>query len=211
MNIIFGTTNQRKVNDLQTVVDKLKLDIKVLSMEDINWDRGEIEETGRTIEENSLIKANAILAFCKDHSIDYPIITDDSGLFVDALYGEPGVFTARYADEERKENPKLPKYQCVIKLLDRLKGIENRNACYKSCVTAMMPDGSFNQFKGESNGTIAEEIIGDLTKPYFYSVFVLNETNVAFNKLEEKDLDGTYRFKALKKTLNYLGDKYDNK
>ncbi|MBO6195468.1 MAG: non-canonical purine NTP pyrophosphatase [Bacilli bacterium] len=208
MNIIFGTTNKRKVKDLQTVVDKLKLDIKVLSMEDINWDRGEIEETGRTIEENSFIKANAILEFCKDHNIDYPIITDDSGLFVDALYGEPGVYTARYADEERKENPELPEYQCVNKLLDRLNGMENRNACYRSCVTAMMPDGSYNQFYGESNGTISKEIIGDLSKPFFYSVFVLNGTNVAFNKLEEKDLDDTYRFKALKKTFSYLSNKY---
>ena len=211
MNIIFGTTNQRKVKDLQTIVDKLNLDINVLSMDDINWDRGEIEENGFTIEENSLIKAKAILDFCKDHNIDYPIITDDSGLFVDALYGEPGVFTARYADEERKENPKLPEYQCVIKLLDKLKGLENRNASYKCCVTAMMPDGSYNQFRGESNGTIAEEIIGELSKPYFYSVFILNGTKVAFNELKGEELDDTYRFKALKKTFNHLGDKNDNK
>ena len=211
MNIIFGTTNQRKVDDLKNVIKKLKLDMNVLSMDDIKWDRGEIEENGRTIEENSLIKAQAILDFCKDNNIEYPIITDDAGLFVDSLYGEPGVRTARYADDERKENPELPKYQCVIKLLNNLKGLENRDACYRCCVTTMMPNGKYYQVSDESYGTIANEIVGELTKPYFYSVFILNGTNVAFNQLDEKKLDNTYRYKALNKTLKNLGKKNDNK
>ena len=52
--------------------------------------------------------------------------------------------------------------------------------------------------------TIATEIIGDLTKPYFYSVFILNGTNVAFNKLKPEKLDNTYRHKALRKALNNI-------
>ena len=211
MNVIFGTTNKRKVEDLKNIINELNLDINVLSMSDIGWDRGEIEETGRTIEENSLVKANAILEFCKDHNIEMPIITDDSGLFVDALYGEPGVYTARYAEKELKENPKLPKYQCVLKLLDRLKGLDNRTASYRCCVTTMMPDGKFYQVNDESYGNISEEIIGELTKPYFYSVFILNGTNVAFNELKGKELDNTYRYKALKRTLYNMEDSYGNK
>ena len=93
MKIIFGTTSERKQKDLQETINKMNLDIEVISMKDIGWDRGEIEETGSTIEENSLIKAQAILSFCKDHNIDYPIMTDDAGLFVDALNGEPGIYT----------------------------------------------------------------------------------------------------------------------
>lgn len=93
MKLIFGTTNERKRKDLQDTINKMKLDIEVISMKDIVWDRGEIEENGSTIEENSLIKAQAILSFCKDHNIDYPIMTDDAGLFVDALNGEPGIYT----------------------------------------------------------------------------------------------------------------------
>lgn len=93
MKLIFGTTNERKRKDLQDTINKMKLDIEVISMKDIGWDRGEIEENGSTIEENSLIKAQAILSFCKDHNIDYPIMTDDAGLFVDALNGEPGIYT----------------------------------------------------------------------------------------------------------------------
>lgn len=201
MNLIFGTTNKRKVEDLQNIINEMNLDIQVLSMEDIGWNRGEIEETGFTIEENSLIKATAILSFCKDNNIEYPIITDDTGLFVDALNGEPGIYTARYADDELALNPNLPKYQCVIKLLRKLNNQENRNAKYRCCVTIMMPSGDYNQEIGESNGTIAKEIIGELKKPYFYSVFILEGTNVVFNELKGKELDNTYRYNALRKSL----------
>ena len=201
MNLIFGTTNKRKVEDLQNIINEMNLDIQVLSMEDIGWNRGEIEEIGFTIEENSLIKATAILSFCKDNNIEYPIMTDDTGLFVDALNGEPGIYTARYADDELALNPNLPKYQCVIKLLRKLNNQENRNAKYRCCVTIMMPSGDYNQEIGESNGTIAKEIIGELKKPYFYSVFILEGTNVAFNELKGEELDNTYRYNALRKSL----------
>lgn len=201
MKLIFGTTNKRKVDDLQNIINQMNLDIQVISMEDIGWDRGEIDENGSTIEENSLIKAQAILSFCKEHNIDYPIMTDDAGLFVDALNGEPGIYTARYADDELLLNPDLPKHQCVVKLLRKMNGEQNRRAKYRCCVTSIMPNGDYHQEIGESEGTIANEIIGELKKPYFYSVFVLNGTNVAFNCLKGEELDDTYRYNALRKSL----------
>lgn len=201
MKIIFGTTNKRKTEDLQNIINDLKLDMEVLSMDDIGWDRGEIEENGSTINENSLIKANAILDFCIAHNIYYPIITDDAGLFCESLDGEPGVFTARYADDEISLNSELPKYQCVIKLLRNLKNKENRNAVYKCCVTCMMSNGSYFQELGESTGYIADDIIGELKKPYFYSVFMLDGYNKVFSALNKKELENTYRYTALKKTL----------
>lgn len=204
MKIIFGTTNQRKTEDLQNIINEMDLDLEVLSMADIGWDRGEIEEKGSTIEENSFIKANAILSFCKDNNIKSPIITDDAGLFVDALNGEPGICTARYGDDELALNPDLPKYQCVIKLLKKLNGEKNRTAVYRCCVTVMMSNGEYYQEFGESRGTIAEEIIGELKKPYFYSVFVLDGTKVAFNSLSGEDLEDTYRYHALRKSLKKI-------
>ena len=204
MKIIFGTTNKRKTEDLQNIINEMNLDIEVVSMEDIGWDRGEIEENGSTIEENSLIKARAILDFCKDNNIDYPIMTDDAGLFVDALNGEPGIFTARYADDELALNPELPKHQCVIKLLNNLENEENRNAKYRCCVTTLMSDGKYYQEVEESKGTIAKEIIGELKKPYFYSVFVLDGTTVAFNQLKVEELNNTYRYNALRKSLRKI-------
>lgn len=204
MKLIFGTTNKRKVEDLQNIINKMVLDIEVVSMEDIGWDRGEIEENGLTIEENSLIKAQAIYAFCSEHNITYPIITDDAGLFVDVLNGEPGIYTARYADDELALDSTLPKHQCVIKLLRNMNNKENRTAKYRCCVTTMMPNGEYYQEIGESAGTIAEDIIGELKKPYFYSVFVLNGTSVAFNNLKGDELEDTYRYKAIKKSLKKL-------
>lgn len=201
MKLIFGTTNKRKVEDLQNIINEMNLNIEVVSMEDIGWDRGEIDENGSTIEENSLIKAQAILSFCRDHNIDYPIMTDDAGLFVDALNGEPGIFTARYANDELALDSSLPKHQCVVKLLRKMNGEQNRNAKYRCCVTSMMSNGDYHQEIGESEGTIANEIIGELKKPYFYSVFILNGTNVAFNELKGKELDNTYRYNALRKSL----------
>ena len=201
MKLIFGTTNKRKVEDLQNIINEMNLDIEVISMEDTGWDRGEIDENGSTIEENSLIKAKAILSFCHDHNIDYPIMTDDAGLFVDALNGEPGIYTARYADDELALDPSLPKHQCVVKLLRKMNGEENRKAKYRCCVTSMMPNGDYHQEIGESEGTIANEIIGELKKPYFYSVFILNGTNVAFNELKGEELDSTYRYNAIRKSL----------
>ena len=204
MKLIFGTTNKRKTEDLQNIINKMKLDIEVLSMEDIGWDRGEIDEYGTTVEENSLIKAQAILSFCQEHNIQYPIMTDDAGLFVEALNGEPGVYTARYADDELTENPNLPKHQCVIKLLRNMKDEKNRKAKYKCCVTSMMPNGEYYQEIGESEGTIATEVIGELKKPYFYSVFILNDTTVSFNELTPDELQSTYRYNAIRKTLKKL-------
>lgn len=201
MKLIFGTTNKRKTEDLQNIINELNLNIEVLSMEDIGWDRGEINENGSTIEENSLIKAQTILSFCNDHNIEYPIMTDDAGLFVDALNGEPGIYTARYADDELALNSNLPKHQCVIKLLRKLNGEENRNAKYRCCVTTMMPNGDYHQEIGESAGTIAKDIIGEIKKPYFYSVFVLKGTSVAFNCLKVEELSNTYRYNALRKSL----------
>ena len=206
MKIVFGTTNERKVKDLQNIIDFLDFDIEVLSMNDIGWDRGEIREDGETIIENSLIKAKALYEFSKDNNLNYPIITDDSGLFCEALNGEPGIYTARYADDELLLDTKLPKYQCVIKLLRNLDGVKNRNAMYKCCVTCMMPDGTYFQEFGESNGVIAEEIIGKLNKPYLYSVFVLDNCDKAFSDLNSEELKCTYRHKALRKVLVKLVD-----
>lgn len=202
MKVIFGTTNERKVEDLKNQSKELGIELEIIGMNDIGWNLGEIEENGKTIEENSLIKAKAIYEFCQKNNISYPIITDDSGLYCEALNGEPGIYTARYADEERKQNPDLPKHQCVIKLLNNLK--DNRNAMYRSCVTCMFEDGSYFQEFGESKGKIAGKIIGEIKKPYFYSVFILDGTNKAFNELDVNELKETYRFTAIKKVLTKL-------
>lgn len=207
MKVIFGTTNERKVEDLRNQIQALGLNLEVIGMHDIGWNLGDIDENGLTIEENSLIKANAIHDFCLQNNIEYPIITDDAGLFCEALNGEPGIFTGRYADEEIKANPELPKHQCVIKLLNNMKEIVNRAAAYRCVVTCMFTDGTYFQEIGESTGMIAEDIIGQLKKPYFYSIFILDGYNKAFSELEASELKDTYRYQAMKKVLTKLNNR----
>jgi len=208
--IIFGTTNERKIEDFKNICKKLGLNIEIKSLSDIGWEQGEIEENGSTLEENSLIKAMAIYDFCKDNFISYPILTDDAGLFVESLNGEPGIYTGRYVDKELMQNPLLPKYECVNKLLRKLNGVMNRSAYYKCVVTCMYSDGTYFQDFGISNGEITERIIEPLRKPYFYSVFKLSNTNKTFNLLTEEELNDSYRYSALKKVLSKV-DKNRNK
>ena len=115
-------------------------------------------------------------------------MTDDAGLFVEVLGDEPGIYTARYADDEIALDPKLPKYQCVVKLLRNLKDKLNRSATYRCAVTCMLPNGTYFQELGESKGRIAEEITGELKRPYFYSVFILDGYTKVFNDLTAEEL-----------------------
>jgi len=206
MKIIFATTNNRKLEDLINVIKDEQLDLEVISMTDIGWDLGEIEENGTTIQENSLIKANAIYEFCKARKIKFPIITDDAGLFVDALGGAPGIYTARYADEELKQNPDLSKDYVLTKLLHNMSNENNRRARYKCAVTVIFADGKFKQFIEKTEGFIDDKVNEPIKKPYFYSLFIDELTNKPFNSLSVDELKDTYRFKALKAGLKYLNE-----
>lgn len=199
--VVFGTTNNRKLEDLQNIVKKYNLDMEVLSLSDIGWDLGEIEENGETIEENSLIKAKAIYSFCAKHNIDCSIMTDDAGLFVEALNGKPGVYTARFADDELAVDSSLPKHQCLYKLLRLLNGEQNRKAEYRCAVTLMDSNGKYKQIVESSKGFIDTKINEPIKKPYFYSLFVDAETKKPFNTLTSEELANTYRYKALTKAF----------
>ena len=201
MIIIFGTTNERKMEDVRNIIKGLNLDIEVKGLSDISWDRGETPENGNTLEENSLIKALAIYDFCKEKNIKYPILTDDAGLFVESLNGEPGIYTGRYADYERSINPSLPKYECVNKLLRKLEGTIDINAYYKCVVTCMYPDGTYFQDSGISYGEISEKMVEPIIKPYFYSVFKPTNMDKTFNLLSGEELEDSYRYSAFKKVL----------
>lgn len=204
MKVIFATTNNRKLEDLNTIISENGLNLEVLSLTDIGWDRGEIEENGKTIYENSLIKAKAVLDFCKSNNISYPIITDDAGLFVEALNGEPGIYTARYADIELSENSKLPKYYAIIKMLHKMASETNRNCEYRCAITIMFNDGNYKQFEGKTQGLIDTKINEPIKKPYFYSLFIDKNTQTPFNQLSTEQLKSTYRYTTLAEALKYL-------
>lgn len=204
MDLLFATTNKRKLEDLHNIVSANKLDINILGLNDIGWKDADIEENGTSLEENSLIKARTVYAYCQSKGLSYTILTDDAGLFVETLEGEPGIYTARYADEEIKNNPTLPKYQCLYKLLEKMAEQKNRKAYYKCVTTCMFPDKAYFQEIGITEGKIAEEIKTPIKKPYFYSIFMVDEKS--FNELGLEELKKTYRYQAIENSLKKISN-----
>ena len=109
MKMIYGSSNANKVKDIKSIINAHGADIDVVSLKDIEF-TGDIVEDGQTFEENSEIKAIAVKEFCDKNEVEYDIITtDDAGLCVDCLNGEPGVYSARYAGENASQEENLSK------------------------------------------------------------------------------------------------------
>lgn len=201
MKMIYGTGNANKVKDLKAIIKEHKQDIEVVSLKDINFNE-EIEENGKTFEENSEIKARAVKEFCDNNNIEYDIITtDDAGLCVDCLNGEPGIYSARYAGEHATQE------QCLEKLLtniDKTGDIE-RKAKFVCVLTSFLRDGKKIVSRGECFGTVAKDVkkLGGLT---YSPVFIPDGYNIPMSELpaEEYEKAHNHREKAFVNLLNQL-------
>ena len=167
MKIVYGTGNKEKLLQMEKIIKVNDFDVELFSLKDINFNE-EIIEDGETFEENSKIKATALRNYCNKNNFNECIIlTDDSGLCVDALNGAPGVYSARYAGDH------APQDVTLNKLMDNLKdfkGAEKRKASFTCVLTASLPDGTYIVSKGETHGHIKEQIgkLGGLTyEPVF--------------------------------------------
>ncbi len=147
MDIIVATNNQGKVKEIKNIL----YPHNVMSQMEIGVDI-DVEETGTTFEENAFLKARALKPYTQ-----CAIIADDSGLMVDYLNGEPGVFTARYAGENTTP------MQGIEKLLKNMEGVpfEDRGAKFVSVIALILPDGSEYSFEGECTGYITNIIKGE--------------------------------------------------
>ena len=145
MKIIYGTTNPNKIKEMQELLKPYNFEL--LSLKDINFSE-EIEENGTTFLENSLIKAKAILNFCQENKLNYPILTDDAGLCVKSLDNRPGVYTARYAGDHAKQEV------AINKLLTELKDKKDRSATFFCALTFIYQD-KIIQVEGYKEGKIA--------------------------------------------------------
>lgn len=149
MKLVLATRNKHKVAEIKRVLDTAGMtDVELLSLDDIGY-YGEIEETGTTFEENAVIKASV------PASLGYCGVADDSGLEVEYLNGEPGIYSARYAGEpcnDENNNNKL------LRALDGVPG-EKRGAKYVSTVAFICPYDHTLDFtvRGECEGTILTE------------------------------------------------------
>jgi len=142
MKIVFATNNQHKLSEIRQILGDR---VEVLSLQDIGCDV-DIPETGTTLEENALQKAQYIY----DH-YHLDVFADDTGLEVDALDGAPGVYSARYAGGEGHDSEAN-----MTKLLKELNGIDNRKARFRT-VIALIQQGKVHEFEGIVNGEIIRE------------------------------------------------------
>ena len=145
MRIIFATGNKGKLREIDDILKDLS--IPIVSMKDAGI-TSEPDETGVTFEENAIIKAKHAADVLKEKDAIY--MADDSGLEVDALGGEPGVYSARYMGED---TPYTVKNKNII---DRLDGVENdkRTARFVCAIAAVLPDGEVVTTRGTIEGKI---------------------------------------------------------
>ncbi len=187
-HLLFATHNQAKVSELSRLISPSK---KIVSLDELGYDQ-EIPEIGDTLEENALQKAKTIFDIFK-----IPCFSDDSGLFIEALDGEPGVHSAYYSGKrDYCINNKL--------VLDKLSGITNRKAYFKTIICLIEPDGKTMYFEGVVKGSIARDSLGENGFGYD-PIFIPEGHTKTFGELSvdiKKAL--SHRARATEKLINYL-------
>ena len=193
MKLVFATNNKHKLDEIRAILgDKIEL----LSLNDINC-HDDIPETADTLQGNALIKARYIY-----EKFGMNCFADDTGLEVDALGGEPGVYSARYAGEEC--DPKAN----MKKLLDNLTGKNNRNAQFRT-VIALIIDGEEKLFEGCVKGIISNEKMGDAGFGYD-PIFIPEGFSESFAQMSSEMKNSiSHRYRATEKLCKYLNENYD--
>ncbi len=202
MNIIYGTTNKEKCIALNKILKNLNIDAKIENLKDIGF-TDEIIEDGETFERNSEIKALAVKRFCDSKNIKGKIIiTDDAGLCVDMLNGEPGVYTARYAGENATQKESLDK---LLKNMEKEKDLNKRTATFVCVLTAILENGEKIVARGECLGKIAKKynMLGGLT---YAPVFIPEGFSKTMREMDESEYaeSHNHREKAMKKIVKEL-------
>lgn len=190
MKLVFATHNQNKLKEIQALLPDT---FELISLNDIGCTT-EIPETAETIDENAVLKAQFVR---KKYNLD--CFADDTGLEVEILNGEPGVFSARYAGEEKNDEANIQK------LLHVMKGIENRNAQFKTVIALILNNRQYN-FTGICKGTITTEKRGDMGFGYD-AVFQPTGSDKTFAEmnLEEKSAI-SHRGIAFRELIDFLSD-----
>ena len=193
MKIVFATNNKHKLEEIKDILGK---DFEIVSLAEIGC-HDDIAETGTTLEENARQKSTYIV----EH-YSHDCFADDTGLEVEALNGEPGVHSARYAegtDHDSEAN--------MRKLLANLEGQSNRKACFRTVISLII-DGVEHQFEGKVEGRIATEKHG--TEGFGYDpIFIPEGYDKSFAELgEEIKNQISHRARAVKKLAEYLSSSY---
>ena len=200
MKIIFATGNKNKMKEIRMILADLGMEI--LSMKEAGIDI-DIVEDGKTFEENALIKAGAIAKLDKVKEMDAIVLADDSGLEIDYLNKEPGIYSARYAGTDTSYDIKNSL------LLSRMKGVadEDRTARFVCAIAAVFPNGEEAVVRGTMEGRVAYEISG--ANGFGYDpIFWLPEYNCTSAELDpEKKNELSHRGEGLRKMREIMKEK----
>lgn len=191
---IIASNNKGKVAELDRILNPLGVTAVTAKSEGISLD--DVEETGTTFAENAYIKASA--AFQKTGMSS---VADDSGLMVDALNGEPGVYSARYAGENATDEDRIKK------LLENMQGIptEKRTAHFVSSICCIIDENTVITAEGKCSGIIAEQPIGD--GGFGYDPVFLTDSGKSFAELNSEEKDAiSHRGKALRELYRKLAE-----
>ena len=150
MKVVLASKNKHKLVEISQITKKFDMELVLESDLGVDID---VEETGTTFEENSFLKANAVM-----QATGLPALADDSGIAVDALNGEPGIYSARYGFDDTLDDAGR------VRLL--LKNMENvpdgqRQAKFVCVITLVTPDGKTIQARGEVHGEVLRETRGE--------------------------------------------------
>jgi len=191
--IIFATKNNHKMKEIREILDGLGYEI--LSMTEAGVDI-EVVEDGTTFEENALIKSRTI----RDYVKDAIVLSDDSGLEVDYLNGEPGIYSARWMGEDTSYDIKNQK------LLDLLEGVpeEERSARFVCALAAAFPDGTDKVVRGTIEGIVGYQIAGENGFGYDPIFFVPEYKCTTAEMTPEQKNEISHRGKALRMIAEYL-------
>ena len=161
--IVLASKNIGKIAEFERLLTQYAADIKVLGLAEFP-NMPEVAEVGTTLSENALLKAKAISSFTK-----LPALADDSGIFIDALNGDPGIYSARWSGYEGVDAKKRDLLN-ISKVLDQLKdvAVDKRGAQFKTVVAFYKPNSDGSNLEKEEHGVLAGQII---TKPQGSSGF----------------------------------------
>lgn len=193
MKILYGTGNKEKVEAMKKIIKSHGFNAELFTIKDIGFNQ-EIIEDGKTFEENSAIKANVIRKYCLENNItDKIIITDDAGLCIDKLNGEPGIYTARYAGENATQE------QCINKVLDKMKqytNLDDRTCEFVCVLTAILPNGEKIVERGECIGKVALKAgkLGGLT---FGPIFIPQGFDKPMGDMEDEEYASVHNHRDL--------------
>ncbi|MDD6015887.1 MAG: non-canonical purine NTP diphosphatase [Prevotellaceae bacterium] len=193
--LVFASNNAHKLEEIRAILGN-KFDVKSLKDIGCNVD---IPETGTTFRENALQKAR----YVKEH-FGFDCFADDSGLQVEALGGEPGVYSARYAVKNGRQVTAGNKDDANMDvLLEKLAGDENRKACFRTCI-ALIYEGETHFFDGVVEGHIITEKRGDGGFGYD-PLFVPDGYEKTFAEMgNEVKNNISHRAKAVEKLAEFL-------